>query len=78
MSGDGTLGLERRLARLDDIVTRLEGSGLDLEEALALFEEGVTHLREARAILRETELRVERLLADEAGEAVLEPLDDER
>ncbi len=77
MSEEAPLGLDRRLTRLEEIVARLEGSDLDLEEALALFEEGVAHLREARTIMREAELRVHRLLADDTGESVLEPLDDD-
>ncbi|MEJ2185396.1 MAG: exodeoxyribonuclease VII small subunit [Gemmatimonadota bacterium] len=62
---DGTGGdLEGRLARLEAIVDALERDELELEAALALFEEGVGHLRSAREILRQTELRVEKLLAD--------------
>lgn len=62
---DGTGGdLEGRLVRLEAIVDALERDELELEAALALFEEGVGHLRSAREILRQTELRVEKLLAD--------------
>jgi exodeoxyribonuclease VII small subunit len=62
--------LEGRLARLEAIVDALERDELELEAALALFEEGVGHLRGAREILKQTELRVEKLLAeaDEGGE----------
>ncbi len=76
MSEDGPT-LEQRLRRLDDIVARLEGSDLEIDDALALFEEGVAHLREARRIVRDSELRIERLLTDARGDAVVEPLDDE-
>lgn len=61
---DGELGLEGRLRRLEEIVSALEADDLELERALELFEEGVTHVRRAEAILAETELRVEELLAD--------------
>ncbi len=65
---DATGGdLEARLVRLEAIVDALERDELELEAALALFEEGVGHLRGAREILKQTELRVEKLLAD-AGE----------
>jgi len=59
--------LESRLARLEAIVDALERDELELEAALALFEEGVGHLRGAREILKHTELRVEKLLADVDG-----------
>ncbi len=74
MSGTGgEPGLESHLARLEEIVDALEGDELELEAALALFEEGITHLRGARQILDRTELRVEELLeeataADEPGD----------
>jgi exodeoxyribonuclease VII small subunit len=56
------LRLELRLHRLEAIVSALERDELDLEEALALFEEGVGHLRAAETELRRTELRIEHLL----------------
>jgi len=55
-------GLESRLKRLDQIVSALEVDDLDLEKALALFEEGVAHVRAAEKILAEAELKVEELL----------------
>jgi exodeoxyribonuclease VII small subunit len=54
--------LEQRLDRLDAIVRTLERDDLDLEQALKLFEEGVTHLRQAQELLTDAELRIERLL----------------
>lgn len=57
-------GLEARLRRLEAIVGSLEADDLELERALALFEEGVGHVREAERILSRTELRVEELLGD--------------
>lgn len=55
--------LEKRLGRLEEILTRMESEEVALEEALRLFEEGVAHVREAERILAATELRVEELLA---------------
>ena len=51
--------LEKRLARLEEILARMESEEIELEEALKLFEEGVGHVREAERVLSETELRVE-------------------
>ena len=55
--------LEARLKRLEEILARMESDDVALEEALELFEEGVSHVREAERVLSETELRVEELLA---------------
>lgn len=55
--------LEGRLARLEEILARMESDDVALEEALKLFEEGVGHVRAAEKVLSETELRVEELLA---------------
>jgi exodeoxyribonuclease VII small subunit len=54
--------LEGRLRRLEEIVGQLEAEDLELEKALALFEEGVAHVREAETALSAAELRVEELL----------------
>jgi exodeoxyribonuclease VII small subunit len=61
-SGSGTL--EERLRRLEEILARMESDDVALEDALRLFEEGVTHVREAEKVLSKAELRVEELLAD--------------
>jgi exodeoxyribonuclease VII small subunit len=57
--------LEGRLKRLEEILSALEADELELERALALFEEGVGHVRAAERILAATELRVEELLGDD-------------
>lgn len=69
-------GLEKRLARLEAIVGALEREDLELEEALRLFEEGIGHLRVAREVLHESELRIDRLLEGQAG-PFLEPMGPE-
>ena len=56
--------LEARLRRLEEIVGQLEAEELELDRALALFEEGVAHVREAEGALAAAELRVEELLGD--------------
>lgn len=55
--------LESRLQRLEEILAKMESDDVALEEALELFEEGVTHVRAAEKVLSEAELRVEELLA---------------
>jgi exodeoxyribonuclease VII small subunit len=74
--GNDTPSLEARLRRLEEIVSRLETEELELDKALALFEEGVGHVREAESSLAEAELRVEELLGDGEG-AETRPLEEE-
>jgi len=57
--------LEARLRRLDEIVATLEGGDVELERGLALFEEGVKHIRAAESLLAQAELRVEELVGDQ-------------
>jgi exodeoxyribonuclease VII small subunit len=66
--------LEQRIARVEAIVARLESDRLELDDALALFEEGVRHAREADRILREAELRIERLITEADGSITVEPV----
>ena len=61
-------GLDGRLKRIEEIVAALDSDSLGLDDALALFEEGVGHLRSAQEILARTELRVEELIGPEGGE----------
>jgi exodeoxyribonuclease VII small subunit len=64
--------LGARIHRLQRIVADLERDDIELEEAMQLFEEGVTHLRAAESLVAQTELRIERLLED-GGTVPLDP-----
>ncbi len=74
---NGNGNLEQRIARLEQIVAGLEREDLELDEALKLFEEGITHLRDVRGLLHAAELRVERLLQDADGTLSTEALPEE-
>ncbi|MBK4714584.1 MULTISPECIES: exodeoxyribonuclease VII small subunit [Tenebrionibacter/Tenebrionicola group] len=63
---------EKALAELEQIVNRLEGGDLPLEEALNEFERGVQLAREGQAKLQQAEQRVQILLSD-SEEASLTP-----
>lgn len=63
------------LERLEEIVRALEDSDLDLDRALELFEEGVGRLKNARDLLRESELTVKRVLEEADGTLRTENLD---
>lgn len=56
------MSFEKRLRRLEEIVGELESEQIELERALALFEEGVTCLRAATEELGKVETRVQRLV----------------
>ena len=63
---------ESAMKALEDIVAKLEVGDLPLEQALALFEEGVQISRFCNSKLDAAERRVEILLKNERGE--LEPM----
>ena len=56
------MSFELQLRRLEQIVGELESDQIELERALALFEEGVTCLRAATEELGKVEARVQRLV----------------
>ena len=64
---------EKSLARLEEVVKRMEGPDLSLDEAMKLFEEGVTLSHECQKQLEEAEGRVEILLKKADGKIVAEP-----
>ena len=64
---DPGLTYEEALRRLEDIVKRLEGGNLPLDESLRLFEEGTRLGKVCQRRLTEAELRIERLVGDKGG-----------
>ena len=63
MSEETKLTFEQRLKRLNEIVVKIEGEVLPLEEAMALYEEGQKLIKE---------LSLELSLAEEKVKAMLE------
>jgi len=68
---------ERSLARLEEVVRRLESPQLSLDEAMRLFEEGVALSRECQKQLEEAEGKVEILLKKADGKLAAEPFEPE-
>ena len=66
---------EGSLERLESIVEELEGAEVPLERALALFEEGIGHLRVANDALREVDARVRQLSETADGTFSVEEID---
>jgi exodeoxyribonuclease VII small subunit len=58
---------ENSLAKLEQLVSKLEDSGISLEASLSAFEEGVLLTREAQRVLSTAEQKV-RVLIEENGQ----------
>lgn len=74
-SKSGGAPLATELARLEEIVRKLEAEDLELDDALRLFEEGVSRLRAARERLAAAELKVQAVLEEAGGDIRLADLD---
>ena len=62
------MSFETSMERLEAIAARLDDEELELDAALALFEEGIAELRAATAFLAQAETRLKQLT--EAAEGV--------
>ena len=56
------MSFEQSLTRLEEIVRELERNDVDLEQALRLFEDGISHLRSAGENLKPVDARVQQLV----------------
>lgn len=66
---------EKSLARLEEVVRKLENASISLDEAMKLFEEGVQLSRECQKQLEEAEARVEILLKKADGKLAPQPFE---
>lgn len=71
------MSFEQAIKRLEAVVRELETGDLPLDQALALFQEGVTLTRHCGAQLDAAEARIEKLL-EQNGEAVTLPFEPEK
>jgi exodeoxyribonuclease VII small subunit len=60
-------GFDQILARLREVVTRLESADLTLEQSLQIYEEGVQLARRGQQLLSAAERRVEILVSASGG-----------
>lgn len=70
-----TSSFREELERLETIVRALEDTDLDLDDAIGLFQEGVTRLKNARGLLQNTELTVKKVVRAADGTLRHEDLD---
>jgi len=69
---DEKITYDEAVQRLESIVAQLERGGKNLDETLAIFEEGTTLLRQCQTELSEAEGRLAELRLDEAEHLVAE------
>lgn len=62
-----TLGFDQILARLREVVIRLESGELSLEQSLVIYEQGVQLARRGQQLLASAEKRVEILISASGG-----------
>lgn len=67
---------EEKVKRLEEIVNKIEGSDVDLEESIKLFEEGVRLSKECQSALDEAEKKVQVLMSDENGNMEMKNFND--
>jgi len=68
---------ETSLKKLEEVVRRLEGGSLSLDDSLKAFEEGVRHASFCARKLDEAERKVEVLLKQKNGSFSREPFEPE-
>ncbi len=70
------MSFEEAIAELERIVERLERGQVPLAESIAIYERGAALKKRCEQLLREAEMRIEKIVLNEEGEPVgTEPLD---
>jgi exodeoxyribonuclease VII small subunit len=66
---------EQKLKNLEEIVEKLEGGELDIEETLSLFQNGMKLGKECRKMLDEIEDKVNKVLSADGDDVKTEKFD---
>ena len=66
---------ETAVEKLEQIVRKLEGGNLTLEESLKAFEEGIGLTRTCEKLLQEAKGKVEKLVKKESGKIEIQPFE---
>ena len=72
---DTSTDFESKLAELETLVERMENGDISLEESLKYFEKGIKLTRSCQKSLKDAELKVKILLADD-DDSVLEDFEE--
>ncbi|MCB1050319.1 MAG: exodeoxyribonuclease VII small subunit [Acidobacteria bacterium] len=67
---------EQQIQRLESIVGQMEAPDLPLEQAMALYEQGVQLARDLNQVLTQAQQKIEILARDEQGEITPKPMAD--
>lgn len=71
-----TMSFETALAELEQIVDRLERGDVPLAESISIYERGEALKQHCEHLLKEAEMRVEKIRLSGGRPAGTEPLDD--
>jgi len=77
MTTSEEISFEQALAELEEIVQKLEGGTLALEDTMALYQRGRNLAARCQHLLDEVELRVQQLVPDEGEGYSVAPFDAE-
>ena len=77
MSEKKNISFEENMKELENIVKKLEGSDVSLDEMLSLFEEGVKRTKECSAQLQNAEQKISVLIKNNSGEISEKPFEVE-
>ena len=74
---DNTKNFESELARLEEIVGKMESGGLGLEKSMKLYEEGTKKIKALSSMLEGAREKVMKLVSDNEGNKSLEALEED-
>lgn len=73
----GPVTFERAMSRLESLVREMESGGMELEDSLSAFEEGIRLVRFCNERLQAAEKTVQKLVTEMGGSFRLEPFEEE-
>ena len=73
----GELTFEQALAELEKIVNQLESGEVELEQSIGIYERGEALRARCDELLKQAEVRVEKVALNNNGAVGVEPFDEE-
>lgn len=74
---DADFKFEKALARIEQIVDQMESGEIELDQALALYQEGMELMARCQATLEETQNKIKKITRDIQGRLKVEDHDME-
>ena len=74
---DADFKFEKALARIEQIVDQMESGEIELDKALALYQEGMELMAKCQATLEETQNKIKKITRDIQGRLKVEEHDME-